>query len=218
MRVPAGMQAYGSPQLGRDRGDDRLRAVPAGHGQPVRAALDGGADQRLEVVTTLQFDGLEATAAGLLGQREALGFAATGLRVVEEHRSLRRRCARQIHMDGEGGPGRSQRHQQPGDDKQIDQRRTPGDDQDQRRGQREAGHDQPDDPRQPAPQDPVPGGRAGDQHTAEQEQPARKLSDRDRERERRRGYGRQQRDNGQQPPSHRTILGAAIAAGIIQIG
>ena len=137
------------PELGGDRGDDRLRAVPAGHGQPVRAARDGGADQRLEVVTALELDRLDATLAGLLGQREALRFAAAGLRVVEEHRLPRRRRARQIHVHGEGGTRRSQRHQQPRHDQQIDQRRPAGHHQDQRARERQAGDDQPDDPRRP---------------------------------------------------------------------
>ena len=37
-------------ELGRDRGDDRLRAVPAGHRQAVGAASHRVADQRLEIV------------------------------------------------------------------------------------------------------------------------------------------------------------------------
>ena len=46
-----GDAGVGQTALGGDRRDDRLRAVAAGHRQPVGAALDGGADERLEVLT-----------------------------------------------------------------------------------------------------------------------------------------------------------------------
>ena len=85
-------------------------------------------------------------------------------------------------MHGESGTGRSQRHQQAPDDQQIDQGRPPGNQQNQRAREPEAGNDQPDDPRQPAPQRAVPGSRAGNQHTAQQKEPPRELTDRDRNR------------------------------------
>ena len=47
------------PELGGDRGDDRLRAVPTRHREPVRAALDRAADEHLEVVAGLQLDRLD---------------------------------------------------------------------------------------------------------------------------------------------------------------
>ena len=45
-----GHARVGQPVLGGDRGDDRLRAVAAGHREPVGAALDRAADERLEVL------------------------------------------------------------------------------------------------------------------------------------------------------------------------
>jgi hypothetical protein len=190
--------------LGGDRGHDGLRAVPAGHGQPVRAARDGGADQRLEVLTALELDRLDPTLAGLLGQREAHRFAATRLRVVEQHRMPRRRRAGQIHVHGESGTRRSQRHQQSNDDQQIDQRHALCHQQDQGAREPDAGNDQPDDPRQPASQHAVPGSRAGNQHTAQQQEPPRELTDRDRDPKRDRGCCHQQRANCQPSPTHLT--------------
>ena len=44
------MQAYGQAALGGDRGDDRLRAVAAGHRQRVGAAATAPRTSSLEVV------------------------------------------------------------------------------------------------------------------------------------------------------------------------
>ena len=83
----------GQVELGGDRGDDRLRAVAAGHRQPVGAAGDRVAHELLEVPRGAELDRLDPARAGLVGQREALGLAAAGLRVEEQHRPLRRRHA-----------------------------------------------------------------------------------------------------------------------------
>ena len=45
-----GDAGVGQPALGGDRRDDRLRAVAAGHREPVGAALHRAADERLEVL------------------------------------------------------------------------------------------------------------------------------------------------------------------------
>ncbi len=55
------------PDFGGDLGNDRLRAVPASHCEPVRAAVDRAAYQRLEVLAGLQLDRLDATLPSLLG-------------------------------------------------------------------------------------------------------------------------------------------------------
>ena len=87
-------------------------------------------------------------------------------------------------MHGESGTPRSQRHQQPNDDHQIDQRRPTGHQHDQRAREREGGNDQPDDPAEPCRKHAVPGSHTGDEHTAQQQQPPRELTDRDRDRKR----------------------------------
>ena len=75
------------PELGGDRGHDRLRAVPTRHRQPVRAALDRPTDQRLEIIAGLQLDRLDPARARLLVQRETLRLSPAGSRIEEQHRS-----------------------------------------------------------------------------------------------------------------------------------
>jgi hypothetical protein len=91
------------PELGGDRGNDRLRTVPAGHRQAVRAELDRATYEHLKVVAGLQLDRLDPTLSSLLGERKTFCFPATGARIEEEHRSSRRRGARQIHVNGNRG-------------------------------------------------------------------------------------------------------------------
>ena len=87
----------------RHLGDDRLRAVPAGHGEPVRATLDRAPYEHLKVIAGLQPDRLDPTFPSLIGELEAFRLPATGARIEEEHGLSRHRGARQIHVDGKGG-------------------------------------------------------------------------------------------------------------------
>ena len=98
------------PELGSDRGNDRLRTVPAGHRKAVRTALDRATYEHLKVVAGLQLDRLDATLSSLLGERKALRFPATGARIEEEHRLSRRSGAWQIHVNGDSGTRCRQRH------------------------------------------------------------------------------------------------------------
>ncbi len=166
------------PALGRERRDDRLRAVAAGHRERVGAAIDGPANERLEVVAGLQLDRLDPARACLVGEREALRLPATRARVEEEHRVARRRRARQRHVHADGGaPGRKS-HQEPRHDQQLGEQRLPRDEQRHRTGQRQRGDGEPRHARNPPPQHAVPGRRAGDQHAGQQAQAARELAHR----------------------------------------
>ena len=82
------------PDFGSDFGNDRLRAVPAGHGEPVRAAVDRATYEHLKVFAGLQLDRLDATLTSLLGELEAFRLPATGARIEEEHGLSRHRGAR----------------------------------------------------------------------------------------------------------------------------
>ena len=197
-----GHARVGQPVLGGDRRDDRLRAVAAGHREPVGAALHGPANERLEVLAGLQLDRLDPARACLVGEREALRLAATRARVEEQHRPARRRSAGQIHVDGKGGTRRRQRHQQPRHDQQIDERRPTRDEQRHGTGERQRSDGQPRHPRGPASQHAVPGRRAGDHHTAQQAQATRELAHRHSDRERDRGRPHYQRDDRCQPSPH----------------
>ena len=79
------------PDFGSDLGNDRLRAVPAGHREPVRATLDRATYEHLKVIAGLQLDRLDATLTSLLGELEAFRLPTTGARIEEQHRSPRRR-------------------------------------------------------------------------------------------------------------------------------
>lgn len=98
-----GHAGVGQPALGGDLGNDRLRAVPTSHREPVRATLDRAAYEHLKVIAGLQLDRLDPTFPSLLGELEAFRLPATGARIEEKHRLSRRRGARQIHVDGKGG-------------------------------------------------------------------------------------------------------------------
>ena len=67
--------------------------------------------------------------------------------------------------------------------------------------------DQPHHPRDPPPEQAVPGGHAGDQHTAEQNQATRELVYRDRDREHERGRSHHQREDRSKSPFHRETIG-----------
>ena len=82
------------PPLGGDRGDDRLRAVSAGHADRVGAAVDRIVHQRGEIISEMKLDRLDAAGASLARDMEALGLPPTRFRVVEQHRPLRRRRGR----------------------------------------------------------------------------------------------------------------------------
>ena len=82
-------------ELRRDRGDDRLGAVAAGHRERVGAAGDGIADDLLEILARFEFDRLDAARPRLSGEREPLGLAAAR-RIEDQDRMLRRRYGRQI--------------------------------------------------------------------------------------------------------------------------
>ena len=67
------------PALGRDRRDDRLRSVAAGHRERVGAAIKCPADERLEVPRRSELDRLDPACARLVGKLEALRLAAARL-------------------------------------------------------------------------------------------------------------------------------------------
>jgi hypothetical protein len=68
----------GQIELGGGRGDNRLRAIAAGHREPVGAAVDRVAHERLEVAAATELDRLDPAGAGFGRQREAPGLAAAG--------------------------------------------------------------------------------------------------------------------------------------------
>ena len=158
-----GHAGVGKPPFGGDRRDDGLRAVAPGHGQPVGAALDGLAHQRLEVEAELQLDRLDAAGARLVGQRKTRGLPPTRAGVVDQHRAPWARRRRQRHMTGERDLGRAQRDAEPDDDEDdvedavVDHHQHERDDQQHHRGAeaegaREAAAPQPV-PRRPEPED-----------------------------------------------------------------
>ena len=83
---------------GRDRGDQRLRAVPAGHAQDVRSPADRVLGEFPEVIAGFQDHRLDPPLAALAGQAEPLRLTPAGLRVHDQHRVLR--------PAGPGQPGR----------------------------------------------------------------------------------------------------------------
>ena len=105
----------GQVELGGDRGDDRLRAVAAGHRQPVGALGDGGAHELLEIAAERQLDRLDPARPCLVGELEALRLAAAGLRVEEQTGSPRRRRRQQAERGRRRPPWRrpkvAERHQ-----------------------------------------------------------------------------------------------------------
>ena len=94
----------GQIELGGDRRDDRLRAVAAGHREPVGAAGDRIAHELLEVPGRAELDRLDPARPRFCVHREALRLAAAGLGVEEQHRPLRRRHLRQVRAEAERRP------------------------------------------------------------------------------------------------------------------
>ena len=73
------------PELGSDRGNDRLRTVPAGHRQAVGTALDRARTSSSRS-SPASIRSARSRAPRLLGEREAFCLPATGARVVEQDR------------------------------------------------------------------------------------------------------------------------------------
>ena len=107
----------------------------------------------------------------------------------------RRRDARQIHVDGERGARRRQRHQQPGEDQQIGEPRSLDDDHRHHTDERQRGDAKPRHARHATPQHAVPGACAGDQHERQHDQTAREHADRVADGEDDRGGADDQRDD-----------------------
>ena len=105
--------------FGGDRGDDRLRAVAAGHAYGVGAVGDRVAHERREVIAEVQLDRLHATSACLARDLEALCLAAARFRVIEQHRPLRRHRDWEPRVDGEHGARGREREHQPRQDQHI---------------------------------------------------------------------------------------------------
>ena len=168
----------GQREFGGDRGDDRLRAVPTGHRESVGAARDRAADQGLEIVPALQLDRLDPAVARFLGDCEAFCLPATGFRVVEQHRMLRCRRGREIHVGGEAGPGRCQSDQQSHEEQKIAAEVPTQDNDEQRTDKRQTGHVQPGQARDPSPQYAVTSRYDRDHHARQEDEAARKLDSR----------------------------------------
>ncbi len=75
--------------LHRDRRDEGLRAVAAGHAKAVRAAGHCVARELLEVEAVVEHDGLDAEVAGEVDELEARDLAAAGPWVAQQHRMAR---------------------------------------------------------------------------------------------------------------------------------
>jgi len=108
-------------QFRGDHRHDRLRSVSPGHGEPVRATLYGSSDKLFEIVAAAQLDRFDPAAAGLVGKVEALGLAAAGKRVVEQHRVRWPRGRWKVCMDPECHPRRGQRGKHRSDHEHVDQ-------------------------------------------------------------------------------------------------
>ena len=162
----------GQAALGGDRGDDRLRAVAAGHRQRVGAGGDGVADQRLEVGARGQLDRLDRARARLVGELESLRLAAAGLRVVEEHRALGVGRGRERDVDGEGLPGGGEGRGGEARDHELPREPPVGDHDHQRGDQRERGAGEAGEPGGAAADHPVPGqGQRGENERRDDEAP-----------------------------------------------
>ena len=86
LRVPALTHTNGSAVLDRDRRDERLRSVAAGHAEAVGAARDGVARELLEIEPVVEHHRLDAELAGEVDETELLDLAAAGPRVAEQDR------------------------------------------------------------------------------------------------------------------------------------
>ena len=199
-----GNAGVGQPALGRDRRDDRLRSVAAGHRERVGAAFHRPADERLEVVALLQLDRLDPSGACLVGEREALRLAATRAGVEEEHRTLRRGRVREVHVHADSGTRRRQGDQKADHDQHLVQRRVVRHQQRHRTGERQRRDAQAGHTRRASPQRAVPGRRAGDQHAGQEAKAARELAHSHRDSERDRGHYRHQCNASRKSSFHRT--------------
>ena len=103
-------------ELRGDRGDDGLRAVAAGHRQPVGAAGDRVAHEPLEVPRGTELDRLDPARPGFVRHREPLGLAAAGLGVVEQDRPPRRRHPRQVRAEPKAARAQATAQHERGDD------------------------------------------------------------------------------------------------------
>ena len=105
--------------FGGDRGDDRLRPIPARHAHGVGAVGDCVAHQRREVVAEMQLDRLHPASASLARDLKALCLPAARFRVIEQHGPLRRSRNRQLRVDGEHPPRGCQREHERREDQRI---------------------------------------------------------------------------------------------------
>ena len=85
----------------RDRGDDGLRAVPAGHPDHVRAAGNGILGKRAQIIPGSEQDRLDAPTCTFTLEVEPLDLAAPRLRVHQQH-AVPRAC-RRTPPAGDGG-------------------------------------------------------------------------------------------------------------------
>jgi hypothetical protein len=109
----------GQIELRGDRGDDGLRAVAAGHRQPVGTAGNGVAHELLEVPRWAELDRLDPARPGFVGHLETGGLATAGLGLEEQHRPLRRRHPRQADAEAEGRSRTGEAQHERGDDHQL---------------------------------------------------------------------------------------------------
>ena len=87
------------PVLDRDRRDERLRPVAAGHAETVGAAGDGVARELLEIQPVVEQDRLDAELRGEVDEPEALDLPAAGPRVAEQHRVAGRTARAHPHVE-----------------------------------------------------------------------------------------------------------------------
>jgi hypothetical protein len=96
LRVPGGHAYERKPVLESGRGHDRQRAVAARDPEDARSVRHRLVDERREAVAGSQNDRVDAALARQLGEVGALGLAAAGPRVDEEHGLRRRHPVRRI--------------------------------------------------------------------------------------------------------------------------
>ena len=164
-------------ELGRDRGNHRLRAVAACHRQPVGAAPHGVADELLEVGPPGQLDRFDPTRPRLVCELELLGLPSPGLRVEEERRVRRRHRVGERDPGDEGGPGRGEgtERRRADDERLRDATVEDHEHHDRQHQQRRAAH--PHDTSHAAANQPVPCANGGGDQQGGDDRPARKLGD-----------------------------------------
>ena len=170
LRVPAGTHAYGSPSSAATLATTACEPSPPAIARP--SAPRSTAPRTSTSRSSPGFSSIgRCHVTSLLGELEAFGLPAAGARIEEKHRSARRLRVRQIHMDRKGGARCRQRHQEAHDDQQINPPLAARDNQGDRADERDASDDHPCNPRDAPPTQAVPGGPAGDQHTAQKNRP-----------------------------------------------